>query len=103
MSQYAQELRTNGFAFLPRYQAGAGADEVVNGLGQRRSGPTGHAHYLMSAAANAQAPNTYSGRYGYNEFPFHTDLAHFLAPPPYLFLRCVRGHQSVRTLLIDGS
>jgi len=47
-------------------------------------------------------PNTYSGIYGLQRFPFHTDLAHWRVPPRYLLLRCVTGYPDVPTLLIDG-
>jgi len=46
--------------------------------------------------------NTYSGNYGLNEFPFHTDLAHWHVPPRYLFLRCVFPADNVATKLIDS-
>lgn len=46
--------------------------------------------------------NTYSGNYGLNEFPFHTDLAHWYIPPRYLFLRCVCPANGVATKLIDS-
>ncbi|MEY8239276.1 MAG: hypothetical protein RPT25_02960 [Cycloclasticus sp.] len=45
--------------------------------------------------------NTYSGNYGLNEFPFHTDLAHWYVPPRYLFLRCEFPAVDVATKLID--
>jgi len=47
-------------------------------------------------------PNTYSGMYGLDSFPFHTDLAHWQRPPRYLMLRCLKGYIDVPTLLIDG-
>ncbi|MEP9380578.1 TauD/TfdA family dioxygenase [Aquabacter sp. CN5-332] len=47
-------------------------------------------------------PNTYSGNFGLDRFPFHTDLAHWKPPPRYLLLRCQVGYEDVPTLLIDG-
>ncbi|TWO83630.1 hypothetical protein AYI75_13985 [Shewanella algae] len=46
--------------------------------------------------------NTYSGNFGVNEFPFHTDLAHWYVPPRYLFLRSVVPVADVETKLIDS-
>ncbi len=46
--------------------------------------------------------NTYSGNFGLEEFPFHTDLAHWYIPPRYLFLRCVIPTSDVETKLIDS-
>ena len=45
--------------------------------------------------------NTYSGNFGLNEFPFHTDLAHWYIPPRYILLRCVNPAKSVATKFID--
>jgi hypothetical protein len=33
--------------------------------------------------------NQYSGHYGLNAFPLHTDLAHWILPPRYFLLRCL--------------
>lgn len=46
--------------------------------------------------------NTYSGNFGLDEFPFHTDLAHWYVPPRYLFLRCAVPAPDVETKLIDS-
>ena len=46
-------------------------------------------------------PNTYSGNFGINSFPLHTDLAHWYLPPRYFALRCVIGSRHVSTNLID--
>ncbi|MFG1359182.1 Fe(II)-2OG oxygenase family protein [Xanthobacter pseudotagetidis] len=48
------------------------------------------------------APNSYSGIYGLDRFPFHSDLAHWRTPPRYLLLRCITGFADVPTLMIDG-
>lgn len=45
--------------------------------------------------------NTYSGNFGLEVFPFHTDLAHWYIPPRYIFLRCVNPAEYVATKLID--
>lgn len=45
--------------------------------------------------------NTYSGNFGLNNFPYHTDLAHWYIPPRYILLRCVNPVKNVATKLID--
>ena len=45
--------------------------------------------------------NTYSGNFGLDVFPFHTDLAHWYVPPRYILLRCVSPAEHVATKLID--
>lgn len=47
-------------------------------------------------------PNVYSGNYGTEIFPLHTDLAHWSVPPRYLVLRCRVGTTDVTTRLVDG-
>jgi len=50
---------------------------------------------------NNAKPNTYSGNYGLNAFPLHTDMAHWSSPPHYLLLRCAGPATNVKTLLLD--
>ena len=47
--------------------------------------------------------NQYSGEFGLNSFPLHTDLAHWQIPPRYLLLRCIRGFKDVKTIIVDAS
>ena len=49
-----------------------------------------------------EGENTYSGNFGVDEFPYHTDLAHWYIPPRYLFLRCVSPVADVVTKIIDS-
>jgi hypothetical protein len=60
-------------------------------------------HSLIPVEKNKSTPNTYSGIYGLQQFPLHTDFAHWRYPPRYLMLRCVVGFADVPTLLIDGA
>jgi L-asparagine oxygenase len=48
------------------------------------------------------ARNVYSGHFGLQEFPLHTDLAHWYIPPRFLILRCVVPAAYVFTCLLDG-
>lgn len=45
--------------------------------------------------------NSYSGNYGLNEFPFHTDMAHWHIPPRYLLLKCVNPAKNTYTTLMN--
>ncbi len=51
----------------------------------------------------ASSPYRYSGVFGLNEFPLHTDLAHWLRPPRYLVLRYQHGSRVVDTRLLASS
>lgn len=44
--------------------------------------------------------NTYSGNYGRETFPLHTDLAHWHQPPRYFLLRCITPDPDVGTLIL---
>src|SRR5688500_1379294 len=46
--------------------------------------------------------NRYSGLYGVEEFPLHTDMAHWHVPPRYFLLRCVQPTDNVPTYLVDA-
>ena len=59
-------------------------------------------HQLRPTEKSASTPNTYSGNYGLDAFPLHTDLAHWRQPPRYLVLRCLIGASKVYTLLLDS-
>jgi L-asparagine oxygenase len=47
--------------------------------------------------------NQYSGHYGFDLFPLHTDLAHWMLPPRYLLLRCLVGTDDVFTNLLPSA
>lgn len=44
--------------------------------------------------------NQYSGNYGLDAFPLHSDLAHWAYPPRYILLRCIVGSNDVFTRLL---
>lgn len=48
------------------------------------------------------ATNMYSGNFGLEPFPLHTDLAHWIQPPRYMILRCLVGAPSVSTRLLHS-
>jgi len=57
---------------------------------------------LTPRLIESEPDNTYSGNFGINEFPYHTDLAHWYVPPRYLLLRSVVPVTDVETKLIDS-
>lgn len=90
-----------GYAFVHEYYLGVDTVAVANALGQPLTPRTGGLIQDLVPRATS-TPNTYSGIYGLDRFPFHTDLAHWRLPPRYLLLRCVTGSADVPTLLLDG-
>ena len=45
--------------------------------------------------------NTYSGNFGLENFPLHTDLAHWHIPPRYFLLRCLVPDPTISTLVLN--
>lgn len=98
---FAPEIARNGFVFLPRWREETSSEDIANAVGRRLAFKAAPAVHDIVPKTNA-GPNTYSGIYKLGEFPFHTDMAHWRTPPRYLMLRCLKGHASVVTDLIDG-
>lgn len=97
-----EQVYQNGFAFVRRFLPQADSFQVATLIGEPlRLGGAQMAHRIIPLSAST--PNTYSGNYGLNPFPFHTDLAHWSLPPRYFMLRCVKGYSEVQTLIFDGN
>jgi L-asparagine oxygenase len=102
-AQDKSKLMADGVVFLPRHMVGALGDAVATGFGGLLSlGSDEAVHELTPSNSRDSTPNTYSGIFVLDVFPFHTDLAHWRVPPRYLMLRCIRGFEQVPTLLLDG-
>ncbi len=74
------------------------ADDIARAICGARFGEI---EVLRPVDENVRGANTYSGNYGRNSFPLHTDLAHWHRPPRYVMLRCVEGAPSVSTRVVD--
>lgn len=99
---FKQEVSRHGYAFVPEYCPKTDIVELASSLGQPLTPWEGRLVQDLTPRATA-TPNTYSGIYGLDRFPFHTDLAHWRLPPRYLLLRCVTGYTDIPTLLLDGT
>lgn len=95
------ELEQEGFCFLSKWRPDANTIEVADDFGSMLTPWPGGTVQKLVPRTEA-SPNTYSGIYGHNSFPFHTDLAHWPVPPRYLLLRCITGYDEIPTLLLDG-
>jgi hypothetical protein len=56
---------------------------------------------LIPRSRQHASPSSYSGIYGKNSFPLHTDMAHWSVPPHYLMLRCIEPDKSVKTTILS--
>src|SRR5262245_53046643 len=98
---FKDELTRRGFAFVRNFRLSADTITIANELGTPLI-PWEHGLIQGLAPRASSTPNTFSGIYGLNRYPFHTDLAHWSTPPRYLLLRCTTGYADVSTPLIDG-
>ena len=57
---------------------------------------------LTPRKSDNESKNTYSGNFGLDQFPMHTDLAHWHIPFRYLLLRCVMPADNVATKIVDS-
>jgi hypothetical protein len=100
----ADEVRRIGYAFLPSFLPRESAEAVARRLGEvTLIDGHGIVHELRPKQPSEAGPNTYSGMYGTNMFPLHSDLAHWRHPPHFLMLRCLVGSVDVATQLLDSS
>ncbi|SDM56861.1 Taurine catabolism dioxygenase TauD, TfdA family [Maricaulis salignorans] len=101
MSELAKKLEISGYALLTRYRPEADILAVVHEIGVPIEPWEGGLVQLLKPRKDG-TPNTYSGNFGLEQFPFHSDLAHWLRPPRYILLRCQVGFEDTPTLLLDG-
>ncbi len=97
------EVEANGYALLRGHRASDVSLAAFRDFGAIASLPGLRPIQEITPKLQVEStPNTYSGQYGYDRFPKHTDLAHWQSPPRYLALRCRVGFEEVTTELIDG-
>jgi L-asparagine oxygenase len=102
MSQEIRDtIRKNGYMFLTSHRPNDSVVEIAKNFGKPMA-PWEDGLVQTLLPRTEAAPNSYSGIYGLGHFPFHSDLAHWSAPPRYLLLRCVTGYADIPTLLVDG-
>lgn len=57
---------------------------------------------LTPRISKSEEKSNYSGNFGLNEFPLHTDLAHWYVPPRYFLLRCICPSSVVTTDFVSA-
>jgi L-asparagine oxygenase len=103
-SSISQQLDYCGYAHLERFQPERPTLKLARDFGKILKIPGVPVVQRIVPRQQADAPtNLYSGNYGLQEFPLHTDLAHWYIPPRYLFLRCMIAAPHVLTTLVDFS
>ncbi|EKD1480595.1 MULTISPECIES: TauD/TfdA family dioxygenase [Vibrio harveyi group] len=102
-----KDLLDKGFIFIPKWEVNQSASELASGLGQvvKISDYWNYStipvtQKLQPKKQSQSSNNQYSGEFGLDAFPLHTDLAHWDLPPKYLMLRCIKGYNQVSTKVL---
>jgi len=108
--QLMQLVSMNGYAFARTLLPESSTQEIAIRLGpildpQKIAPDHGIAtvQTLKPRESSDLDLHTYGGVYGRNEFPLHSDYAHWGSPPRFLMLRCLEGTPSVSTYLLPAS
>lgn len=101
------ELSEKGFLFIPKWNTKLTINELASNLGEvvKISDYLNHSmipdvQVISPKEKSDSSKNQYSGEYGLDAFPLHTDLAHWGKPPNYLILRCIKGNEKVTTKVL---
>lgn len=104
------QLERQGYAFIPKLFPNLDTEAVSRNIGTLvniqsflPSINISTVQTLKPRRKKKKLNNQYSGTFGLGSFPLHTDLAHWLRPPRYLVLRCIKGSSDVATTLISSS
>jgi L-asparagine oxygenase len=99
----AESIVMHGYALIHRHMSSSSSLEAFSAIGEIDTVEGMNSmQALIPQAVSEAPPNTYSGNFGTNQFPLHTDLAHWAIPPRYFALRCIKGSASVATKVLDG-
>lgn len=71
-------------------------------MGQLASVSKTGAQSLRPSTRSEARPYSYSSTFGSDEFPLHSDFAHYRQPPRYILLRCAESGGNVGTTVLDA-
>lgn len=102
MPQWQSKLKEQGYVLtkidpelsLERIEVALGRVDLIEGISPIQE--------LIPKQGRGVGPS-YSDNFGFGEFPFHTDMAHWSVPPRYLALICVCGSSDVATRIVHRS
>ena len=108
MQRISNQLSSSGYAFvqewLPNETTSKIRDLLSVALKGSSCGRQDRSVDVLQPRDLSSAPKShYSGIFGLGEFPLHTDLAFWGAPPRYIVLRCVSGTREVATYLLPAT
>ena len=98
MTPDSTELQTRGFACFTSAAPSQSTIHVAQGIGEvLNTSGVAAVQVLIPQQSEGLEKSSYSGMYGTNSFPFHTDMAHWHVPPRYFLLRCMEPTKNVLT------
>lgn len=105
-----ERLGRDGYVFLPRWDEETDPttfftilEKYVDRRAHRFGKKNSSIQILKPRTATTSGGSRYSDIYGLEEFPLHTDFAHWSRPPRFIVLRCVVGCSEVSTHLLHMS
>lgn len=99
-----EKLARYGFVFLNEFGTCSNILEIGKRLGGIYKVPTMPlVQSLTPRCKETEKSNTYSGLFGYGDFPFHTDMAHWHVPPRYIVMRCEIPNEDVSTRIVSAN
>lgn len=102
-SDLLEQIHFKGYALIRGYCPNKASEDAFRKLGDlEKVEGMGLLQMLVPRHLHEALPNTYSGNFGKQEFPLHSDLAHWANPPRYIGLRCKVGNENVSTKLIHS-
>ncbi|MEB0043594.1 hypothetical protein [Pseudomonas sp. MH10] len=106
--QLVSSLLVDGYAFAKEWHPKLSTHEIASHIGtvvDPKNAAPDHGistvQKLKPRTASDLDLHTYSGVFGLNDFPLHTDYAHWESPPRFLMLRCLKGNPLVSTYLLS--
>lgn len=103
MSTFFKKLVEDGYVTFDGQSFGDSSFEIATNIGTVINVPGAKTvQELTPANRDSLEASSYSGNYGVEEFPFHSDMAHWFRPPRYLLLCCRVPAMSVETRVVKS-
>ncbi len=97
-----KELDKNGYVFIKNFKPEFTTSGLAETLGETERIPNYPILHCLTPRKKANSPkHNYSGNFGLNDFPIHTDLAHWHIPPRFILLRCIKPAPKVFSYLLS--
>jgi len=101
MKNFLMKLAKDGYIKFDGDPFGQSSIEIASNIGTVMNVPGAKTvQELIPVHKDSLEETSYSGNYGVEEFPFHSDMAHWFQPPRYLLLYCKVPAISVETRVV---